>query len=304
MGDYSDAPEGEPPAPSVASSSPAPGAKGVAPTHLALIALGTLLFLPVAAALMKWNDAMDVLLGVVGVTAVGYMLFLSFQYGVVERQRMWVIIVLLFFTAVFWSFFELAGSALNIFTRDFVDKKMFTVELTTTFFQSVNAAFIMLFAPVFAWMWVKLARSGWEPAAPVKFAIGLALLGAGFLVLIPGKSAATGVMVPAIFLVLLYLLHTLGELALSPVGLSLVTKLAPAKIVGFMMGFWFLSSAIAHQAGKWIARATTIDKDAAPEAKMDAALNVFLICGGFAIGSALLLLVLSPILKKWMHGVK
>jgi POT family proton-dependent oligopeptide transporter len=275
-----------------------------APGNALFIALGVVLFLPVAAALMKWNDAMDILLGVVGVSATGYMLYLSFQHQIADRQRMWVIIVLLFFTAVFWSFFELAGSALNIFTRDFVDKKMAGISLTTTFFQSVNALFIMIFAPVFAWMWVKLAKSGWEPAAPYKFVIGLTLLGAGFLVLIPGKAAATGVMVPAIFLILLYLLHTLGELALSPVGLSLVTKLAPAKIVGFMMGFWFLSSAIAHQAGKWISRATTIAEDAAPEEKMNAALQVFTYCGLFALGSALLLLLLSPILKKWMHGVK
>jgi POT family proton-dependent oligopeptide transporter len=269
-----------------------------------LVILGSLLFLPIAGALLKWNDAMDYLLGAVGLLAIGYMLFLSFQYQVVERQRMWVIIVLLFFTAVFWSFFELAGSALNIFTRDFVDKSILGISLTTTFFQSVNALFIMIFAPVFAWMWVKLAKSGWEPAAPIKFVFGLLLLGAGFLVLIPGKAAATGVMVPAIFLILLYLLHTLGELSLSPVGLSLVTKLAPAKIVGFMMGFWFLSSAIAHQAGKWISRATTIEESAAPEQKMEAALNVFTYCGLFAIGSALLLLVLSPVLKKWMHGIK
>jgi proton-dependent oligopeptide transporter, POT family len=317
---HADPPSAVPaPAPDATASSAQPVSPGVqagavapvpvnpnvaAQPNILLVMLGTLLFLPIAGALLKWNDAMDILLGVVGVGAVGYMLYLSFEYEVVERQRMWVVIVLLFFTAVFWSFFELAGSALNIFTRDFVNKEMMGVSLTTTFFQSVNALFIMIFAPVFAWMWVKLAKSGWEPAAPVKFAIGLGLLGAGFLVLIPGKAAAVGVMVPAIFLILLYLLHTLGELALSPVGLSLVTKLAPAKIVGFMMGFWFLSSAIAHQAGKWISRATTIAEDAAPEAKMDAALNVFLYCGAFAIGSALLLLALSPILKKWMHGVR
>ncbi|HJZ58593.1 MAG TPA: peptide MFS transporter, partial [Gemmataceae bacterium] len=295
------------PAVEAAAVAPLPGAgdpKKVAPAHLLLVALGTLLFLPVAGALLKWNDAMDILLGVVGALAVGTMLVLSFQYQMAERQRMWVIVVLLFFTAVFWSFFELAGSALNIFTRDFVDRKLAGFDLTTTFFQSVNALFIMLFAPVFAWMWVKLSKSGWEPPAPVKFAIGLALLGAGFLVLIPGRAAAVGVMVPAVFLILLYLLHTLGELALSPVGLSLVTKLAPAKIVGFMMGFWFLSSAIAHQAGKWISRATEIEESASAEQKMDAALQVFMYCGVFAIGSALLLLVISPILKKWMHGVK
>lgn len=279
-------------------------ARGSPVASMLLVVLGTLLFLPLAASLMRWNSVMDYLLGAVGVLAVGYMLFLSFQYQVVERQRMWVIVVLLFFTAVFWGMFELAGSALNIFTRDFVEKKMLGLSLTTTFFQSVNALFIMIFAPVFAWMWVRLAKIGWEPAAPVKFVVGLVLLGSGFLVLIPGKAAATDAMVPAIFLILLYLLHTLGELALSPVGLSLVTKLAPAKIVGFMMGFWFLSSSIGIQAGKWISRATTIAEDATPEQKMNAALHVFTYCGLFAIGSGVLLLLLSPILRKWMHGIR
>jgi POT family proton-dependent oligopeptide transporter len=268
------------------------------------VILATLLWLPVAGALIKWNDAMDLLLGIIGSAAVAYMLYLSFQYPTVERQRIWVIVVLLFFTAVFWSFFELAGSALNIFTRDNVNKNMAGLELTTTFFQSVNALFIMIFAPVFAWMWVKLARSGWEPPAPIKFTFGLLLLGSGFLVLNIGQAAAVNALVPAIFLILLYLLHTLGELALSPVGLSLVTKLAPARVVGFMMGFWFLSSAIAHQAGKWIARATTVPGDASPEEKMDAAITVFNYCGFFAIGSALLLLLLSPLLTRWMHGIK
>jgi POT family proton-dependent oligopeptide transporter len=178
------------------------------------------------------------------------------------------------------------------------------VELTTTFFQSVNALFIMIFAPVFAWMWVKLAQAGWEPPAPVKFSAGLVLLGAGFLVLNLGKPMAVAGVMPAIFLILLYLLHTLGELTLSPVGLSMVTKLAPERIVGFMMGFWFLSSAIAHQAGKHIAKETVAPKDATAEQTMELALSVFNNVGLFALGSGVLLLILSPVLSKWMHGIK
>ena len=269
-----------------------------------IVYLGTLLMIPVAGLLIYQNDVMDYVLGAVGLGAIGYMFYLSFQYPKEERQRMWVIIVLLFFTAVFWTFFELAGSALTLFTKRNVDRNFLGVELTTSNFQAVNAFFIMLFAPVFSVLWVQLAKKGWEPNAPVKFAIGLLLLGAGFLVLNLGKAAATAAMVPALFLILLYLLHTLGELALSPVGLSLVTKLAPAKIVGFMMGFWFLSSAIAHQAGKWIAGEAAPGKDATPEQTLDLALGVFNQVGFFALGSGVLLLVLSPILKKWMHDVR
>jgi POT family proton-dependent oligopeptide transporter len=249
-------------------------------------------------------SAMDLLLGVVGVLAIGYMLYLSFQYPVAERQRVWVIIVLLFFTTVFWTFFELAGSALNLFTDENVDKRLFGWTFTASNFQAANALFIMIFAPLFSVMWVWLAKRKLDPPAPVKFAIGLFLLGAGFLVLNLGKGAATAGIVPAIFLIMLYLLHTLGELALSPVGLSLVTKLAPVKVVGFMMGFWFLSSAIAHQAGKWIASETATGKDATKEQTLDLALSVFNNVGLFALGSSLLLLLLSPILKKWMHGIR
>lgn len=296
------------------------------------VIIGTLLVVPLAVFLMRPNDSidgflrqavgavieplagrpvdlsalamMDALLGVVGALAIAYMLRLSFTYPVAERQRVWVIVVLLFFTTVFWTFFELAGSALNLFTDENVDKNLFGMTLTASNFQAANALFIMIFAPLFSVMWVWLAKKNLDPPAPLKFAIGLLLLGAGFLVLNLGKGVAKEGIVPAIFLILLYLLHTLGELALSPVGLSLVTKLAPAKVVGFMMGFWFLSSAIAHQAGKWIAGETAAPKDATKEQTLQLSLDVFNNVGLFAVGSGVLLLVLSPLLKKWMHGVK
>jgi POT family proton-dependent oligopeptide transporter len=266
---------------------------------------GTFLFVPLAMLLIHQNDVMDYILGVIGLAAIGYMGFLSAQYPTAERQRIWVIIVLLFFTTVFWTFFELAGSALNVFTEKNVDRTLFGIDFPASNYQSVNAFFIMLFAPVFSVMWIWLAKNRMEPPAPIKFAVGLLLLGAGFLVLNLGKGAAVAGIVPAIFLILLYLLHTLGELALSPVGLSLVTKLAPAQVVGFMMGFWFLSSAIAHQAGKWISAATVVEgKDATPEQTLDQALQVFNNVGLFAIGSGVLLLLLSPLITRWMHGVK
>ena len=301
-------------------------------TTMLPVILGTFLVVPLAVFLMRPNETvdahlrngvawvirlfsdrphdlsslsmMDALLGIVGTLAIGYMLYLSSKYPKEERQRIWVIVVLLFFTTVFWTFFELAGSALNLFTDENVDKSLLGIKLEASSFQAANALFIMIFAPVFSVMWVWLAKKNWDPPAPVKFAIGLLLLGAGFLVLNLGKAAAVAGIVPAMFLILLYLLHTLGELALSPVGLSLVTKLAPAKMVGFMMGFWFLSSAIAHQAGKWIASETAAPKDATKEQMLDLSLGVFNQVGLFALGSGVLLLVLSPILKKWMHGVK
>lgn len=271
---------------------------------LPTVYLGTFLVVAVAAALIYQNDIVDVMLGSIGLGVVVYMIYLSFQYPTEERQRIWVIVVLLFFTTVFWGFFELAGSALNVFTDENVDKRVFGSEIPASVFQAVNAFFIMIFAPVFTVMWGFLSKRGIEPAAPVKFAIGLFLLGVGFLVLNLGKGAAVAGIMPLIFLILLYLFHTLGELALSPVGLSLVTKLAPARIVGFMMGFWFLSSAIAHQAGKWIAGATAVDSKAPAEVRLERSLEVFNQVGLFAVGSAVVLLVFSPVLRKWMHGIR
>jgi proton-dependent oligopeptide transporter, POT family len=268
------------------------------------ILIGSLLFAPIAATLIYNNAIMDYLLGGIGTAAIVYMLYLSFQYPVAERQRIWVIVILLFFTSVFWGFFELAGSALNVFTDENVDKSIFGKEIPASLFQAVNALLIVLLAPLFTIIWALLAKKGWEPAAPIKFAIGLLLLGVGFLILNLGRGAAVDGVMPLIFLILMYLFHTLGELALSPVGLSLVTKLAPAKVVGFMMGFWFLSSAIGIQAGKWIGGESAADKNATREQTMIQALDVFNQVGMFALGSGVLLLLLSPIIRKWMHGVR
>jgi POT family proton-dependent oligopeptide transporter len=271
---------------------------------LPAVYLGTLLFVPIAAGLIYQNDIVDILLGSIGLGVIIYMMYLSFQYPTEERQRIWVIVILLFFTTVFWGFFELAGSALNVFTDENVDKRVFGSEIPASVFQAVNAFFIMVFAPVFTLLWAFLAKREIEPAAPVKFAIGLLLLGLGFLVLNVGKGSATAGIMPLMFLILLYLLHTLGELALSPVGLSLVTKLAPAKIVGFMMGFWFLSSAIAHQAGKWIAGATAVDAKAPAEVRLEKSLEVFNQVGLFAIACGVFLLIISPVIRRWMHGIR
>lgn len=222
--------------------------------------LTTAVMVPLAWLLIKQNDVVDVGLAVLAILILGYLLFQSTRYELVQRQRIWVIVILLLFTTVFWTFFELAGSAMNLFTERNVNRNFLGTNIPTTFFQSVNPLFIMLFAPLFSWLWIKLANSGKEPSAPYKFALGLLLLGAGFLVLTLGKGYAVAGLVPAMFLILLYLLHTLGELTLSPVGLSLVTKLSPASIVAFLMGIWFLSSSIAHQAGKHIAKLTTVSE--------------------------------------------
>ncbi|MDO5608016.1 MAG: peptide MFS transporter [Capnocytophaga sp.] len=206
------------------------------------------------------NDIVDMMLAVLAVAIIGYLLYQAGSMELIAKQRIWVVVILLLFTTIFWTFFELAGSALNLFTARNVDRTIFGFDIKTTFFQSFNPLFIMFFAPIFSWIWIKLSNMDKEPAAPYKFGVGLLLLGAGFLVLKFGGGYAKYGMVPAIFMITLYLLHTLGELTLSPVGLSLVTKLSPKHMVAFMMGIWFLSSSIAHQGGKHIAKLTTVNE--------------------------------------------
>lgn len=272
-----------------------------------VIMVGSLLLLPSLGALIIYNHVMDFLLIGIASVVIAYLIGVSFQYGKVDRNRIWVIIVLLLFTTIFWAFFELAGGALNIFTDKNVTKNLLGISLTTSNFQALNALFIMIFAPLFSIMWIKLSKKNLEPSSPIKFAFGLAMVGLGFFLLLPGKSMAEGGMIPAIFLAGLYLSHTLGELALSPVGLSLVTKLAPEKIGGMMMGVWFLSSSLAHQAGKWIGEMMFDEKKAASMTvveSLDSSVAVLTNVGLVAVGSAVLLLILSPVLKRWMHGVK
>lgn len=164
-----------------------------------------------------------------------------------EKKRLGIIALLFLFSALFWSGFEQAGSSLNLFARDLTDRVIAGWEMPAGFLQSVNSLFIIMLAPVFAWLWVALAARGREPSSPVKFAFGLILLGAGFVVMtVASLRAASGEAVSPAWLVATYLLHSMGELALSPVGLSTVTKLAPRRMVGQMMGVWFLSISLGN----------------------------------------------------------
>ncbi len=266
-----------------------------------IIYLGTLLAIPFFYMLIRNNDVLDYGIGGIGIAMVAYLLFSSFQYEKVQRQRIWVIVTLFFFTIIFWTFFELAGSALTVFTINNVRPNDY---LNAAMFNSLNPFFIMLFAPIFSWIWVKLAQANKEPSAPVKFGIGLLLLGLGFLVLNLSKGTAVDGLVAPMFMVFLYLLHTLGELALSPVGLSMVTKLAPTQIIGFVMGFWMMGSSFAHQAGKTIAQLTVVPEGTPPEESLELALSIFNNLGLIAVASGILLMVASIVITKWMHGIK
>lgn len=176
----------------------------------------------------------------------GYVIFMG-GLKPEEKKKVIVIGIVFIFSAIFWSGFEQAGSTLNLFADRFTDRNVFGWEMAAGVLQSVNPLFIIFFAPVFGAMWVWLAQKNLEPSSPIKFATGLILLGIGFLVMyFAAKIAVTGKLVAPTWLILTYMFHTFGELSLSPVGLSLTTKLAPKKFYSQMMGMWFMSVSLGN----------------------------------------------------------
>lgn len=166
----------------------------------------------------------------------------------IEKQRIWVIYIVAFFVIFFWAAFEQAGASLTYFAQEQTDRTIGTSVVPASFFQSINAVAIVLFAPLFSILWTGLGKANREPASPYKQAIGLFLLAIGYLVIAIGvKDLGPGVKVSMFWLVTLYTIHTFGELCLSPIGLSMVNKLAPAKFASLLMGVWFLSTAAANK---------------------------------------------------------
>ena len=176
--------------------------------------------------------------------------FLSSGWTRLERNRLVVVLVLFLGYALFSSAFEQAGSTLNLFADRNTDNSVLGVGFPSSWFQSANPLFIIAFAPLFAWLWIRLARRHQEPSSPAKFGLALVLVGAGFAVLVPPAILGRdGALVSPMWLTAAYLLHTWGELALSPVGLSAMTKLAPVRIGGLVMGVWFLGLSVGNYIG-------------------------------------------------------
>ena len=247
--------------------------------------------------------------GILGLVIFGVLLWYSFitcNKGE-ERDRMLAAMYFILAQIPFWALFEQAGSSLNLFTDRLVDRTLLGLSVPAPVFQSLNAMFIVIFAPLMAWMWIALARRKLNPSAPVKFAMGVFMAGLGFLALVAGiqLSGPTG-MTAVGFIFLIYWIHTIGELMVSPVGLSAVTKLAPAKAVGMTMGAWFLYSGLANYLSGVIAATTgaeTIGGQLTDVASAKATyIDVYSSVGYIAMGVALAMLLLSPVIRKMMHG--
>jgi proton-dependent oligopeptide transporter, POT family len=226
-----------------------------------------------------------------------------------ERGKMFAALYFILAQIPFWALFEQAGSSLNLFTDRLVDRSMLGITVPAPVFQSLNAAFIVIFAPLLAWLWVALAKRNLNPSTPVKFAIGVFLAGLGFLALVAGmKLSGDAGMTAVYFIFLIYWIHTMGELMISPVGLSVVTKLAPARAVGMTMGAWFLYSGLSNYLAGIIAAGTgaeTIGGQLTNTAAAKATYaEVYTNVGNVAMVIALVMLLIAPIIKKLMHDAE
>lgn len=211
---------------------------------IALVALVTMLVRNGTVSVQTVTNAFSWLYAVV-VVVFFVTLFTLGEWTREERKRLIVIVVLFAGAAIFWSAFEQAASTLNLFAQNNTRNTLFALHFPASWFQSVNALMIIALAPVFAWLWVWLGRR--DPSSPTKFAVGLLFVGLGFVVMIGAAQAtAAGQLVSPWWLTVTYLLHTIGELCLSPVGLSSMTRLAPDRVKGMMMGVWFLAASVGN----------------------------------------------------------
>ncbi|MDG2002464.1 MAG: peptide MFS transporter [Novosphingobium sp.] len=218
-----------------------------------------------------------------------------------ERDRIFAAMFLILTSIIFWALFEQAGSSLNLYTDRHVDRTMLGFEIPASVFQSVNAGFIFLLAPAFAATWTYLGRRQMEPSTPFKFGLGIIQVGLGFLVLVWGAgSVGVGAATPVVLIFLIYLLHTTGELCLSPVGLSAMNRLAPSHMASLIMGTWFFASATGNFAAGLIAAATGAE-GVGEEAGKSVVLDVYFAVGWVAVGAGLFVLVISPLVRRLMH---
>ncbi|MDC0600132.1 peptide MFS transporter [Flavobacteriales bacterium] len=275
-----------------------------------LIAVASILSIPVFAVLLSYSEVLKWILLIAGIGMFGWLILSGLMSDDKKvGQRLWVVVTLGVFNVLFWALFEQAGGSLTIFAEKFVDRNVMGTEVPASMLQSFNAFFIVILAPVFAWIWKKLGEKQLEPNTPIKFALGLAQLAVGFAIVYwAATTLEEGESVALIWIAVMYLFHTTGELSLSPIGLSMITKMSTEKQVGFVMGVWFLSFSLANFLGGLIGQWTAshdLPANASFEEQMNVYSGAYLDWGVFVIGgSAVVLLMLTPLIKKWMHGVR
>lgn len=227
----------------------------------------------------------------------------------IEKDRLSVIIIIMVFVIFFWMCFEQAGASLTFFAAEQTNRNILGWEMPASYFQSFNPIFIVLLAPIFATLWTRLGKKGIEPPAPMKQALGLGLLALGFLFMSFGVKDIPLAGASIIWLTGLYFLHTVGELFLSPIGLSMVNKLTPGRFTSLMMGIWFLAIATGNKLAGFMSSLYPDPTSTKPAPvllglKIDNMYTYFMVFVAFAGVAAFLLFLASPMLKKKMHGLR
>jgi POT family proton-dependent oligopeptide transporter len=245
--------------------------------------------------LIQYQDVIQNLLIISGLALLGYVVWQAFKLEPHARDRIFAILFLIALNPVFWGLFEQAGGSLNLYTDRYVDR----AGVPASLFQSINPIYIILLAPLFAGLWVMLGKRGLEPSAPAKFGLALLQVGAGFLVFVLGASSVGAeMMTPVIFVFLIYLLHTTGELCLSPVGLSAMNRLAPKFMASLIMGAWFYMTAVGNFVAGRIGEATGGEGG---EMTKEGTLSVYSTIGWWTVGIGVAVLAVSPFVRKLMH---
>ncbi|MEY5008119.1 MAG: hypothetical protein RL764_1435 [Pseudomonadota bacterium] len=245
--------------------------------------------------LIQYQNLIGSLLLASGAALLLYILVSAFRMEREDRDRIFAIIFLIALQPIFWGLFEQAGGSLNLFTDRYVDR----AGVPASIFQSINPAYIVLFGPVFAWLWTWLGKRGWEPSTPAKFGLALLQIGFSFLILVWGATTV-GMenMTPVIFIFLIYLFQTTGELCLSPVGLSAMNRLAPAQMASLIMGAWFFATAGGNFVAGKIGEATGGHDG---EMTKEGTIAIYSQIGWITIAIGIGVLLVSRIVKRWMH---
>ncbi len=261
---------------------------GLPKTLLLWIAIAA--FVPFAAYLLKHPDFVQAGVYILGPLTIMYVTYEAMRCTPLERGRLFVLLILITFSITFWACFEQAGSSFTLFADRHMDRHVFGYEIPASALQAVNPGFILIFGFIFSYAWTALGRAHRDPSSPIKFSLGLIQLGLGFVAMvIAAQGAKDGSLASIWWMILAYMLHTTGELCLSPVGLSTITRMSPPRLVGLMMGVWFLSNAFAGVLSGVIAGMT--GGDAGYE-------KVYMMVVYCAIGVGVALFILTPFLNR------
>ncbi|MBJ6118920.1 peptide MFS transporter [Pontibacter sp. BT310] len=269
---------------------------------------GSLLVIPVIVALFHRYELMDLIMFGLGAISLAYILYIAFQLDSVARNKLFAALVLIIFSTLFWAFYEQNAGSLNLFAMRNVDMHVAGMELPSLAVNNfLPPAWVIVLSFFFAWLWPALNRRGMEPSTPLKFGLSFVLLGLGFCTFYAATvwGAESGLISLPAF-IFGYFFIICGELCISPIGLSMVTKLAPTKIVAMMMGIWFFASAIGEFLAGKIGALMSVPEDVVdnPVLSLPYYADIISKIGIYAIGFGILLILLGPVIRKWMADVR